>query len=123
MDEAFLDLSGYPPNKLQEVAENILETVEMWTGIKVSIGVAPTKVLAKVANRLSKKDQSTKQCVCVLDTEDKIIEALHDTPVGDIWGVGRQYAEKLRDQYAVFTGLDLRNKKEEWAKKWRESLQ
>jgi DNA polymerase V len=116
VDEAFLDLSGYPPDKLQEVAKNILETVEMWTGIKVSIGVAPTKVLAKVANRLSKKDQSTKQCVCVLDTEDKIIEALHATPVGDIWGVGRQYAEKLRDQYAVFTGLDLRNKKEEWAK-------
>jgi DNA polymerase V len=116
VDEAFLDLSGYPLNELQKVAKNILETVEMWTGIKVSIGVAPTKVLAKVANRLSKKDQSTGQCVCVLDTEDKILKALEITPVGDVWGVGRQYAEKLRDHHAVFTALDLRNKKEGWAK-------
>jgi DNA polymerase V len=115
VDEAFLDLSMYPINELRAVAENILATVEMWTGIKVSIGVAPTKVLAKVANRLSKKDKSV-ACVCVLDTEDKIIEALHKTPVGDVWGVGRQYAEKLRDQHAIFTALDLRNKKEEWAK-------
>lgn len=116
VDEAFLDLSGYPPGELQSVAENILATVEMWTGIKVSIGVAPTKVLAKVANRLSKKDKSIK-CVLVLDTDEKIIDALNVTPVGDIWGVGRQYAEKLRDQFAIFTALDLRNRKIEWANK------
>ncbi|HTC00332.1 MAG TPA: Y-family DNA polymerase [Ferruginibacter sp.] len=115
VDEAFLDLSMYPINELQTVAENILDTVEMWTGIKVSIGVAPTKVLAKVANRLSKKDKSIK-CVMVLDTEDKIIDALDKTPAGDVWGIGRQYAEKLRDYHAVFTALDLRNKKIEWAK-------
>ncbi|HTB52871.1 MAG TPA: Y-family DNA polymerase [Ferruginibacter sp.] len=115
VDEAFLDLGDVPVDKLQAMAENILNTVEMWTGIKVSIGVAPTKVLAKVANRLSKQDKSVK-CVCLLDTEDKIIDALHKTPVSDVWGVGRQYAEKLRDYHAVFTALDLRNKKEEWAK-------
>ena len=115
VDEAFLDLSKYPQDQLYQIAENILDTVEMWTGIKVSIGVAPTKVLAKVANRLSKKDKTIK-CIVVLDTEEKVITALYNTPIGDVWGVGRQYAEKLRDMHAIFTALDLSKRKEEWAK-------
>ena len=73
---------------MQAIAKEIRETVEQWTGIKVSVGVAPTKVLAKLANRLSKKDKQKTGCVLVLDTEEKIIEALQKTPVGDIWGVG-----------------------------------
>ncbi|MBC7888506.1 MAG: Y-family DNA polymerase [Ferruginibacter sp.] len=115
VDEAFLDLGKYQANELQSIAENILDTVEMWTGIKVSIGVAPTKVLAKVANRLSKKDKSVK-CVMVLDTPGKIIDALYNTPVSDVWGVGRQYAEKLREMHAIYTALDLSKRKEAWAK-------
>ena len=116
VDEAFLDLSKYnKSSELYDIAENILDTVEMWTGIKVSIGVAPTKVLAKVANRLSKKDKSVK-CIMVLDTEAKVIDALYKTPISDVWGVGHQYAEKLRDMHAIFTALDLSKRKEEWAK-------
>ena len=115
VDEAFLDLGEYGEGDLQAIAENILDTVEMWTGIKVSIGVAPTKVLAKVANRLSKKDKSVK-CVMVLDTPEKITDALYKTPVSDVWGVGRQYAEKLRDMHAIFTALDLSRRNEPWAK-------
>jgi len=115
VDEAFLDLGEYAANDLQKVAEHILDTVEMWTGIKVSIGVAPTKVLAKVANRLSKKDKSVK-CIMVLDTQEKIIDALYHTPVSDIWGVGHQYAEKLKDMHAIYTALDLSKRSEPWAK-------
>ncbi|MCW3091086.1 MAG: Y-family polymerase [Ferruginibacter sp.] len=115
VDEAFLDLSRYHPDELQHIAEEILDIVEMWTGIKVSIGVAPTKVLAKVANRLSKKDKSNK-CVLVLDTQEKIIDALYNTPISDVWGVGYQYAEKLREMHAIYTALDLSKRKEEWAK-------
>jgi DNA polymerase V len=115
VDEAFLDLSDYDANSLYDLAAYILDTVEMWTGIKVSIGVAPTKVLAKVANRLSKKDKRIK-CIMVLDTEEKITDALYKTPIGEVWGVGRQYAEKLRDMHAIYTALDLSKRKEEWAK-------
>ncbi len=115
VDEAFLELGEYGAEELQKIAENILDTVEMWTGIKVSIGVAPTKVLAKVANRLSKKDKSVK-CMLVLDTEEKIIDALYRTPISDVWGVGYQYAEKLRDMHAIYTALDLSKRNEEWAK-------
>src|SRR5947207_9976638 len=53
VDEAFLDLSAVPIEQLYKVAEKIKETVEQWTGIMVSIGIGPTKVLAKMANKLS----------------------------------------------------------------------
>jgi DNA polymerase V len=117
VDEAFLDLDEFADKDLQQVALNIRETVEMWTGIKVSIGVAPTKVLSKVANHLAKKNKIATQCVVVLDTKEKIAKALQDTPIGEVWGVGRQYAEKLRDMNAVFTAFDLTKKTEEWAHK------
>ncbi|MEP7373366.1 MAG: Y-family DNA polymerase [Chitinophagaceae bacterium] len=115
VDEAFVDLDIFPPEELQAVAKEIRETVEQWTGIKVSVGVAPTKVLAKLANRLSKKNKHKTGCVMVLDTEEKIIEALQNTPVGDIWGVGRQYATKLKEFWCIYDALQLRNVSEEFA--------
>lgn len=117
VDEAFLDLDGFEEKDLQQVALNIRETVEQWTGIKVSVGVAPTKVLSKVANHLAKKNKIATACVVVLDTKEKIMKALQDTPIGDVWGVGRKYAEKLRDMNAVFTAFDLTKRTEEWAYK------
>src|ERR1041384_7531606 len=74
VDEAFVDLSGFTIDQLPSIAREIRETVEEWTGIKVSVGVAPTKVLAKLANRLSKKDKQQSNCIMVLDAEEKILE-------------------------------------------------
>lgn len=117
VDEAFIDLDDFEGKDLQQVALNIRETVELWTGIKVSVGVAPTKVLAKIANHLAKKNKLATQCVVVLDSQQKIAKALQDTPVGEVWGVGRQYAKKLVDMNAVYTAYDLSKKTEEWAHK------
>ncbi len=117
VDECFLDLSIFPPEDLPAIAMQIRKTVERWTGIKVSVGVAPTKVLAKLANRLSKKNKQLTNCVLVLDTEEKIIEALRKTAVDDIWGVGYQYAQKLKEQWCIYDALQLRNMSEEFAKK------
>src|SRR5688572_16037602 len=116
VDEAFLDLSIFPIEELPDIAKNIRETVEQWTGIKVSVGIAPTKVLAKLANRLSKKEKEKTGCVMVLDTEEIIIEALQKTPVGDIWGVGHQYAKKLQEFWGIYDALQLRNVSEEFAR-------
>jgi DNA polymerase V len=116
VDEAFLDLSIFSENELQAVAEQIKTTVETWTGIKVSVGVAPTKVLAKVANRLSKKYKQQYDGVMVLDTEEKIIAALKQTQVGDIWGVGWQYAQKLKDYWSIYDALQLSHMSEEFGK-------
>jgi DNA polymerase V len=117
VDEAFLNLDEFAEKDLQQVAINIRETVEQWTGIKVSVGVAPTKVLSKVANHLAKKNKLATQCVVVLDTKEKINKALQDTPIGDVWGVGRQYAQKLIEMNAIFTAYDLTKKTTEWAHK------
>ncbi len=116
VDEAFLDMSMFPIEELETISRQIRKTVEQWTGIKVSIGVAPTKVLAKVANRLSKKEKEKTGCVVVLDTEEKIKQALEITPVGDVWGVGYQYAKKLKDQWFIDDALQLSKMSEEFGK-------
>ena len=118
VDEAFLNLSIFPLAELPAIAMQIREAVERNTGIKVSIGVAPTKVLAKLANRLSKKNKAKTNCVLVLDTEERIIEALQETPIDDIWGIGKQYAEKLKEQWCIYDALQLSNMSEEFANKY-----
>src|SRR5262245_62043393 len=69
VDEAFLDLSIFPIEELDSIAKQIREVVESWTGIKVSVGVGPTKVLAKLANRIAKKDKQQTNCITVLNTD------------------------------------------------------
>ncbi len=115
VDEAFLNLDEYGDNNLYELGMAIRKTVEQWTGIKVSVGIAPTKVLSKVANHLAKKDKEGTGCVVVLDTTEKINTALINTPVGEVWGIGFQYATKLKDMHAVFSAYDLTKRTEEWA--------
>jgi DNA polymerase V len=117
VDEAFLNLTEFKEQDMFELGLHIRETVEQWTGIKVSIGLAPTKVLCKVANHLAKKHKEKTQCVVVLDTKEKIEKALLDTPVNEVWGIGRQYSEKLKTLNAVYTALDLSKKSGPWAYK------
>lgn len=115
VDEAFIDLDIFSEDELQSIGKEIKDTVEQWTGIKVSVGIAPTKVLAKLANRFSKKDKERTGCVTVLDTDDKIVDALKTTPIGDIWGVGHQYAKKLKEDWGIYDALQLRKVSEEFA--------
>ncbi len=118
VDECFLDLAGFEEKDLQQLALDMRQTVEEWTGIKVSIGVAPSKVLCKVANHLAKKNKAATQCVVVLDTPEKITAALQKTPVEDVWGVGRQYASKLKYGWNVHTAFELSNLSEEFGNKF-----
>ena len=117
VDEAFIELDEQQGDDLEKIGLHIRETVEQWTGIKVSVGIAPTKVLSKVANHLAKKNKQATQCVVLLDTPEKINTALQNTPVNEIWGVGFQYAQKLTSMHAVFTAYDLSRKSPEWAHK------
>lgn len=89
IDECFLGLSGF--EHLNAYGKEIRDTVIYNTGIPISVGIAPTKVLAKVANKISKKHNG----VMVLETQEQITDALADYPVEDLWGVGRQFAHKL----------------------------
>ncbi|OUR94828.1 hypothetical protein A9Q84_17110 [Halobacteriovorax marinus] len=107
IDEAFLNLSGLEHLGLDEYARFIKDKVRRDVGIPVSVGIAYTKVLAKVANWHAKK--STKaEGVLDLTDERYLDEALRRIPVGEIWGVGRRSAEKLK-LMGIHTGLDLRD--------------
>jgi len=114
VDEAFLDLKNLKVN-LYDFAMSIRKTVEQWTGIAVSVGVAPTKTLAKLANNIAKKDKEASKCVQVLDTKELIVEALQRTKVRDLWGVGYRFAYKLTS-LGIITAWDLYNLSEEWVR-------
>lgn len=116
VDESFVDLEHIAIEKLFEFCIHLKEVIEEWTGIPVSIGVAPSKVLSKAANRLAKKDKQLSRGVVVADTPDKITALLRQTPVEEIWGVGRKYASKLLN-HKIDTALQLSSMNEEWARK------
>ncbi len=116
VDEAFIDLPDLSEKDLPEYAMYIRKTVEEWTGISVSIGVAPTKTLAKIANHIAKENKKVTECVSILANKQQQREALQVTRVGNIWGVGRAYAEKLINM-GVISAWELHNMSEEWAHK------
>ena len=116
VDESFIDLSGIESSQLHDYSLFLKHTTELWTGIPVSVGVASTKVLSKVANRLAKKDKQGTKGVVVLQNTEQEKEALKKTEVEDIWGVGLAGSKKLR-MFNINTAWDLRNRSEEWARK------
>ncbi|MDA3941200.1 MAG: Y-family DNA polymerase [Spirochaetia bacterium] len=89
IDEAFIDLSGF--KNLKAYGDTIRNTIERQTRIPTTIGIASTKSLAKVAQRLAKQKDGS----LILDMPDVISSALAATPVKDLWGVGSSYAKKL----------------------------
>ena len=113
IDEAFLNLTGLTAD-WAAYARTIRETVRRHVGIPVSIGVAPTKVLAKVANHRAKK-RPAQEGVCVLAEPAAIEEALKDFDVGDVWGIGRQYA-KLLKAAGVYTAWDFLQLDDDWVR-------
>ncbi|HTQ27700.1 MAG TPA: Y-family DNA polymerase [Puia sp.] len=114
VDEAFLSLDGIGAADLQSYARHIRDTVEQWTGVSVSVGVAPTRTLAKIANHMAKKNKQATGCVHIMQTGEEQRTALQQTRVTDIWGVGRAYADKLLN-WGISSAWDLRNMPPEWA--------
>lgn len=95
IDEAFINLEGI--QDIQSLGAKIVYKVTRGTGIPVSLGIAPTKTLAKVANKFAKKYPAYNR-VCIIDTEKKRIRALELTNIADVWGIGRRQAVKLEKQ-------------------------
>ncbi|MBC5774340.1 Y-family DNA polymerase [Pontibacter sp. KCTC 32443] len=115
IDECFLDLGDFYDVDLFSYAWEIKRTVTQWTGIPVSLGVAPTKALAKVANKLAKKSAKANG-VLVLTEPYHIERALEATKIEDVWGIGRQYAKFLKN-HKIDTALDFINASENWIRK------
>jgi len=106
IDEAFLNLAGFEGRGLIDYARNIRSTIKMETGIPVSIGIGCTKTLAKIANRVAKKNPGTGGVCNLFDAAD-VDALLAGVDVGDIWGVGRQWSAWL-EQQGITTALDLK---------------
>ncbi|HEY9827604.1 MAG TPA: Y-family DNA polymerase [Stenomitos sp.] len=111
IDEAFLNLAGFPSHDLQHYAQRIRHTVEQWTGIPISIGIAPTKTLAKVAGSIAK---SRPDGVFLLPMPPD--EYLANTPIAEVWGIGRKYARSLQS-HNISTALQLRGANLLWVGK------
>jgi DNA polymerase V len=114
IDEAFLFLDGFENINLNELGGKLVRTVIRNTGIPVSLGIAPTKTLAKVANKFAKKYKAYKG-VCIIDTDEKREKALKLTNIGDVWGIGRQNKKKL-EYYSVNTAWDFTKRSKGWVR-------
>ena len=116
IDEAFLDFKGFKYCDLEKEALLLKRKIKRWTGIPVSIGIAPTKALAKIANKIAKKYVHKTKGVYLINSEKQISNALKWTKVEDIWGVGRQY-KKLLIRNGVVTANDFCKLPDQWVKK------
>lgn len=105
IDEAFLHMDGWASDQLSDVGHRIVRKVRRDTGIPTSMGIAPTKTLAKVAARFAKKYPGYRS-VCLINTEDSRRKALSLLPIGDVWGVGRRLSKRMF-QMGIDTALDF----------------
>ncbi len=115
IDEAFLDLHGFHHFNLRDHAATIKRVTGRNTGIPVSVGVEPTKTLAKAANHFAKRAPENNG-VFVIDAEELRAEALKRLPVGKVWGIGGRY-EKLLTGGGVTTAYDFTRLNAAWVKK------
>lgn len=115
IDEAFLDMSELAHEDLLALSIKIMRTIKQHVGMPVSIGIAQTKTLAKMANRFAKKKRKDLGIHC-LANQGLITEALEFTEVGEIWGIGKQY-QKLLVGNGFKTAADLIQANDQWIKK------
>jgi len=111
IDECFVGLNGFEKHDLLTLGIKIRDTVKRWTGISVGVGIAPTKTLAKVANKQAKMTEG----VCVIQNPEYCQIILDQFPIGDLWGVGRRYTQRLAN-YGILTAGDLIKQPDKWIK-------
>ncbi|MCC8409930.1 Y-family DNA polymerase [Mucilaginibacter sp. UR6-1] len=115
IDESFVSCTGFKYRDLFSYVKDARDKISHWSGVPVTIGVAPTKTLSKLANRIAKKKYRSIG-VYILDSEEKRIDALHTTDIKDLWGIGRRLAARL-NKFNVYTAYDLSKVNTDWAKK------
>lgn len=113
IDEQFLYLDGYEKNyDLVKLMRGMVRQIALWTDIPVSVGIARTKTLAKVASKFAKKYRGY-ESVCMIDTEEKRRKALSMFELADIWGIGPRSFAKLQ-ALGITTPLQFADKPGDW---------
>jgi DNA polymerase V len=114
IDESFLNFTNLKIQDYKQYSQKIRHTVKKWTGIPISIGVACTKTLSKVANKIAKKQKPLNG---VLDftqlSQTQVDKYLKEFKISDVWGVGRQYSKKLKS-HNIHTAYQLKNANLDW---------
>jgi len=115
IDESFCDLRGYEIHyNLENLMRTIADRIRLWTDIPVSVGIAPTKTLAKIGSKYAKKYKGYRS-VCMIDNDAKRRKALELFDLGDVWGIGRKTLERLH-YYGISTPLEFADKSESWVR-------
>lgn len=114
IDEAFLDLTSIQADKVTSYCQEIKNKIQTWTGIPVSIGIGSTKTLAKIGSEIAKKNPEYQGVVNLISTEqmDTLLEKI---PVGDVWGIGRNYSRFLINK-RISNAKNLKYIDLQWAK-------
>ena len=114
IDEGFCDLSGMENFDLKRWGEDLSAYIWKATRMPVSIGIASTKTLAKMASHYAKHYKGFNHC-CFIDTDERRIKALEQYDIDEVWGIGRRYAARLQ-ALGVKTALDFANHPESWVR-------
>ncbi|MEM5563584.1 Y-family DNA polymerase [Psychroserpens sp. AS72] len=116
IDESFLEFKGFHNYDFNHYGNEMRTRILKWTGIPVCVGIAPTKALSKVANKIARKFPKETKGTYVIDSEDKRIKALKWTKIGNVWGIGRRLAKRLEAK-GCKTAYDFTQLSDDWVRK------
>lgn len=116
IDEAFLKLDNGKPDNLLDQAKLMYQRVYQWTNIPVTIGIAPTKALSKIAGHVAKKFPQKTGHTFIIQTEEQRVNALKWIKIEEVWGIGRRYAKRLKAK-GVNTGYDFTQMSSAWVRR------
>ncbi|MFD2916763.1 Y-family DNA polymerase [Psychroserpens luteus] len=116
IDESFLEFKGFENYDFNDYGNKMRTRILKWTGIPVCVGIAPTKALSKVANKVARKFPKETKGTYVIDSEEKRIKALKWTKIGNVWGVGRRLAKRLEVK-GCKTAYDFTQLSDDWVRK------
>ncbi len=116
VDEAFLKFNGFDHYNFNTYGQEIKNRVYQWTGMPISIGIAPTKGLSKVANKIAKKFKEKTGGVYLIDSDEKRLKALKWTRIESVWGIGHGNTKRLKKRH-VKTAFDFIQLSDQWVQK------
>lgn len=116
IDESFLQFKGFDDYNFQDYGNQMRKRILKWTGIPTSVGIAPTKALSKVANKIARKFPNQTNGVYVIDSEEKRLKALKWIQLEDVWGIGRGLQKRLKAK-GCKTAFDFTQLSDDWVRK------
>lgn len=113
IDEAFLEFKGFDYYNFDNYGTEMRSRILKWTGIPTCVGIAPSKALSKVANKIARKFPIETGGVYVINSKEKRIKALKWTDIRSVWGIGHRLQKRLLAQ-GCKTAFDFTQLTDEW---------